>query len=249
MKWFKHDTDASIDAKLQELLLDYGASGYGLYWYCVELIAQNVDEKNITFELEHDVRIISRNLNLSLQETKDMMEKMIELDLFSLSTNNRLACYTLAKRLDQSMTSNKGFRDVISKIKANSHDGVMINHDKVMQEESRREEKRVDKNREDKNRVELEKDFEQFWKAYPRKVSKDSAKKAFNKRYKELPPINELVSILQNTQWSKEIKFIPHASTWLNAGSWTDEVIIVKSGVDEFLQDEEDIIEGEVYNG
>ena len=51
MKWFKHDSDASIDAKLQILLLDYGAKGYGLYWYCVELIAQGVNENNITFEL------------------------------------------------------------------------------------------------------------------------------------------------------------------------------------------------------
>lgn len=152
MKWFKHDTDASIDAKLQELLLDYGASGYGLYWYCVELIAQNVDEKNITFELEHDARIIARNLNLTVQETKDMMHKMIELELFSISKNEKLACYTLAKRLDQSMTSNKGFREVISKIKEQSHDKVMISHDKVMQEENREEESRVDENTSDKNK-------------------------------------------------------------------------------------------------
>jgi len=148
MKWFKHDTDASIDAKLQELLLDYGASGYGLYWYCVELIAQNVNENNITFELEHDARIIARNLNLTIQETKDMMSKMIYLDLFSLSKNNKLACYALAKRLDQSMTSSSRFRGLISQIKDNNHDLVMtesaISHDKVMQEEKRREEKRIE---------------------------------------------------------------------------------------------------------
>lgn len=146
MKWFKHDTDASIDAKLQELLLDYGASGYGLYWYCVELIAQNVNDSNITFELEHDARIIARNLNLTVQETKDMMQKMINLELFSISKNNKLACYALAKRLDQSMTSSPKFRNLISQIKENNHDKVMtkskVNHDKVMQEEKRREKKR-----------------------------------------------------------------------------------------------------------
>lgn len=146
MKWFKHDTDASIDAKLQELLLDYGASGYGLYWYCVELIAQNINDSNITFELEHDARIIARNLNLTVQETKDMMQKMINLELFSISKNNKLACYALANRLDQSMTSSPKFRNLISRIKENSHDFIMtkstISHDKVMQEEKRREKKR-----------------------------------------------------------------------------------------------------------
>lgn len=157
MKWFKHDTDASIDAKLQELLLDYGASGYGLYWYCVELIAQGVNENNITFELEHDARIIARNLNLTIQETKDMMKKMVELDLFCINKNEKLACYALAKRLDKSMTSNQHFRDIISQIKENhdeyskSHDTVMINPDLVMQEEKRREEIREEENRKENN--------------------------------------------------------------------------------------------------
>lgn len=150
MKWFKHDSDASIDAKLQELLLDYGASGYGLYWYCVELIAQNVNENNITFELEHDARIIARNLNLTAQETKDMMQKMIDLGLFSFSENHKLACYTLAKKLDQSMTSNEKMRKIIAEIKEN-HDGVMTKSiptlDKVMQEEKRGEERRREETR------------------------------------------------------------------------------------------------------
>lgn len=154
MKWFKHDTDASIDAKLQELLLDYGASGYGLYWYCVELIAQNISDTNITFELEHDARIIARNLNLTVQETKDMMQKMIKLELFSISKNDKLACYALAKRLDQSMTSNSKFRNLISQIKTSSHDKVMIESepplDKVMQEEKRREEIRKEEKREER---------------------------------------------------------------------------------------------------
>lgn len=153
MKWFKHDADASIDAKLQELLLDYGASGYGLYWYCVELIAQNVTESNITFELEHDARIIARNLNLTIKETQDMMKKMIELGLFSFSINNKLACYALAKRLDQSMTSNTNMRNIIKDIKQN-HDSIMtqsaVGHDKVMQEEKRIEEIRIEENRVDK---------------------------------------------------------------------------------------------------
>lgn len=132
-------------------MIDYGASGYGLYWYCVELIAQNISDTNITFELEHDARIIARNLNLTVQETKDMMQKMIKLELFSITKNNKLACYALAKRLDQSMTSNSKFRNLISQIKEQNHDSIMIksidSHDKVMQEEKRREEIRQEENK------------------------------------------------------------------------------------------------------
>lgn len=142
MKWFKHDSDASIDSKLQSLLLDYGATGYGLYWYCIELIAQGVNENNITFELEHDARIIARNLNLSHQECKDMMKYMIDLGLFSLN-NEKLVCYALAKRLDQSMTSSPKMRNIISQIKEN-HDPVMTKSCK----------NRIEEIREDKNRIE-----------------------------------------------------------------------------------------------
>jgi len=117
MKWFKHDTDASIDAKLQELLLDYGATGYGLYWYCVELIAKGVSPNNITFELEHDARIIARNLNLTLEETKNMMQKMVELGLFDINQNKRLACVSLAYKLDDSMRKGRQIEEIVNKFK------------------------------------------------------------------------------------------------------------------------------------
>jgi hypothetical protein len=114
MKWFKHDTDASIDAKLQEILLDYGAAGYGLYWYCIELIAKDVTPKNITFELEHDIRIIARNLNLSAKEVQDMMKKMIEIGLFDLSINKKIVCVKLAYRLDDSMRKGRQIGDILA---------------------------------------------------------------------------------------------------------------------------------------
>ena len=53
-----------MDAKLQEVLLDYGLEGYGLYWYCIELIAQRVTTNNLTFELEHDVKNHSKEHRL-----------------------------------------------------------------------------------------------------------------------------------------------------------------------------------------
>ena len=32
-EWFKHDSTASIDAKLRRLKMQWGMEGYGLYWY------------------------------------------------------------------------------------------------------------------------------------------------------------------------------------------------------------------------
>ena len=157
IKWFKHDSNANSDSKLQNVLLDYGLEGYGLYWYCIELIAGKVDADNITFSLEHDARIIARNTGCTPQKVEEMMRYFVSVGLFE-NSDGVITCMKMAKRLDQSMTSNKAMRAIIDQIKAKtepespepkllpdeSHDGVMINHDVVMQEEIRLEEKRKD---------------------------------------------------------------------------------------------------------
>lgn len=103
-------------------MLDYGAEGYGLYWYCIELIAQNINEDNITFELEHDARIISRNLGLSNEKTASIMKYMVEVGLFEISNSNRIVCSALASRIDKSMTSNPRMRNIINNMRVASED-------------------------------------------------------------------------------------------------------------------------------
>lgn len=144
MQWFKHDANANMDAKLQEVLLDYGLEGYGLYWYCIELIAGKIDKNNITFALEHDARIIARNTGCSVQKTQEIMKKFIELGLFE-SSDGIVTCMKLARRLDQSMTSNSEMRALISGIK--NHDAIMTASSESVTESCKN---RIDKNRKDK---------------------------------------------------------------------------------------------------
>ena len=89
MDWFRHDTNANLDDKLQEVLLDYGLEGYGLYWYCIELIVDRVSAENITFELRHDARVIARNVGSTPQKVQEMMTRFVELGLFE-NTNGTI---------------------------------------------------------------------------------------------------------------------------------------------------------------
>lgn len=141
MRWIKHDTDANQDAKLQNVLLDYGLEGYGLYWYCIELIAGKVDKDNITFELEHDARIIARNVGSTAQKVEEMMRYFVELGLFE-DSQGTITCLKLARRLDKSMTSNPEMRQLIENIK--SHDSIMTQSEKPMQDKIRLDKTRVD---------------------------------------------------------------------------------------------------------
>ncbi len=185
MKWFKHDTDASIDAKLQELLLDYGAVGYGMYWYCVELIAKDVTTKNFTFELEHDARIIARNLNLSTKESIDIMKRMVELGLFDFSSNNKLRCIKLAYRLDDFTRKGVNTEEIIKNFKENQD---LVGLSRTKSDKVPLDKNRIDKNRIDKNRIkEINKE------KIPQKVQEwINYRKAIKKTLKE-PTIKKLI--------------------------------------------------------
>lgn len=233
MKWFKHDTDASIDAKLQEVLLDYGAAGYGLYWYCIELIAKDVTPKNITFELEHDVRIIARNLNLSVKEVQDMMQRMIDIGLFDISKNKKIACVKLAYRLDDSMRKGRQIGDILDAF--NVENGLVgkIPNDsgKSLLDIEEDIDKELEEDIEIKESKSLvaqiipENDFDMFWSAYPKKVGKDKALIAWKKK-KNKPSIQEILEAVQRYKLSKTVRdgFVCHPTTWINEGRWSDEV-------------------------
>ena len=70
--------------------------------------------------------------------------------------------------------------------------------------------------------------FEVFWSAYPKRVAKGAAQKAFEK----LKPDSELLeTILKSLEWQKRSKewvkdggqYIPNPATYLNGARWEDE--------------------------
>ena len=74
--------------------------------------------------------------------------------------------------------------------------------------------------------------FDLFWRAFPKKVGKGSAKKAFAKVCVD---IDVLISAIerqkQSRQWRKDGgQFIPNPSTWLNQCRWEDELPAEESG-------------------
>ena len=142
MKWFKHDSDAHRDAKLKKVKIKYGMQGYGLYWYCLELITSNIEKSNFTFELEHDAELIANDTSINYELVQEMMIYMTNLGLFE-NNDGTITCLKLARRLDQSMTSSKNLRAMVARVKGN-HDGVMTLPDKVMQDKTRLDKTRLE---------------------------------------------------------------------------------------------------------
>ena len=71
------------------------------------------------------------------------------------------------------------------------------------------------------------KDFELFWKNYPKKTGKDAALKAWGKLKPRIDNVLHSLSWQINSdQWQKQDgQFIPNPATYLNQGRWKDEPI------------------------
>lgn len=70
--------------------------------------------------------------------------------------------------------------------------------------------------------------FAEFWSAYPRKVGKADAVKAWGKIKPDPETMKDIVAAIavqsESEQWTKHNgQFIPHPATWLNGRRWEDE--------------------------
>ncbi len=82
----------------------------------------------------------------------------------------------------------------------------------------------------DSGSVGLPEGFEEFWEAYPRKVAKPAAVRAF-KAVKAEKHLQAIVVNLKTRYIATEKKFIPNPSTYLNQRRWEDELDDVPTDV------------------
>lgn len=70
--------------------------------------------------------------------------------------------------------------------------------------------------------------FDEFWSAYPRKVAKADAAKAWEKVSPDQGTLKSILAGLEaaksSRDWMKDSgQFIPHAATWINGRRWEDD--------------------------
>jgi hypothetical protein len=94
-------------------------------------------------------------------------------------------------------------------------------------------EKEIEREIEKEIKIENGKDFEIFWKAYPKKKNKDKAFEYWQKK-KGKPPIAEILAKLavqiKSDDWTKDGgKWIPYPGSYINAGGWFDEIEVISN--------------------
>lgn len=234
MRWYKHDSDASNDAKLKKLILRHGPIGYAVYFHCLELIAADISESNITFELEHDSEIIADNLKIkgtsdqsAIEVVEEVMRYAIQLRLFD-ENDGRIFCFKMLKRLDSSMTSSSKLRAMITAAK-DSHDKVMTESCKTRLEETRLEQNRLEKNKKHcASKTDALHAFETFWDAFDYKKGKGGALQSWKKIKLTDSLLTEIVEGAEREARNRQA-LIAKGSTpkmaqgWLTERRWEDE--------------------------
>ena len=119
-------------------------------------------------------------------------------------------------------------------VEANQANATFASVDQANQAIACNKNKNKNKNKEqeeekDKEKERLETGFDLFWDAYPKKVAKQDARKAFMKLAPDEQILDRMMTALQrqkvSADWTKDGgQFVPHPATWLNGRRWEDEV-------------------------
>lgn len=226
MKWFKHDSNATGDAKLEKLMARYGLEGYGLYFYCLELVARNVDKHNLTFELEHDAEVISRRVGLHFEVVQDMMRYMVELRLFE-DNNGSITCLKMATRTDeytQKLLNGLQKQQLFPTCSRECPDTIGRKSELI--EENRTEEKEKHRSRERDHSGNGVSRFDEWWSHYPKKRGKADAKKAWKTRKLDASADSLIADVQKRQKYDQQWKkgFVPNPGTYLRGERWEDEL-------------------------
>jgi len=144
MKWFQHLSTAYTDIALKEIIAEYGMEGYGFYWICCELVAQQ--GKNYRFpsklKWKKTLKLVS-----TLPEPKidELLQRFAELNLISQKAlkNGALSIPKMRKYSDNYTKYPQRYFKVTSK--------------SLLEDKNR-----IDKIRIDKNRIHKRKSFKKF---------------------------------------------------------------------------------------
>lgn len=183
-------------------------------------LADNKQLQNVTVNSNKMLRLNNSNSNETLP---------IQLQNVTVNSNDLLPNKNIYKNNNKNNNKN---------IYAHSENEQVYNHEDDKQKEDDNhssntikqdtKNKAIKKQNKELNELQ-EKQFDKFWQAYPKKVSKKQAQKSWKKINPSLELFEKILKALemvkQTEQWEKDNgKFIPYPATWLNQERWTDEI-------------------------
>lgn len=150
--YFSHDYNARNDIKIQALLVEHGAVGYGVYWIIVEILHEESEKSlklnNLTYIA------IARQASTSVEQVKAVVECCLEYELFTEDDGcffSKRVLKNIDRRMDISEKRAKAGR--ISGVKRREGTSVEQNRTKGNKEKEIKEKESKVKNNTNTNTV------------------------------------------------------------------------------------------------
>lgn len=232
MRWFKHISNSQNDETISELMDEFGAEGYGVWWIILERIAQLIDETDRCFA-RFSLKVWATSARVSVKKFQNIIEFLEKKQVFNLKLENKILtieCPKLLKYRDEwTERKAKVANKTPDKLPSESRESPDILNDELeLDTDTELDNKDITnviscapaKNKKSEP-------FEEFWKAYPRHENRKKAKDIWARKKldaKSAGIIADVVNRKANHAPWQDAKFIPHATTYLNGERWQDEI-------------------------
>jgi len=211
--------DVNFDNNFNLFIADVGSSGFGIIINTFQLIYR---DDGYFIKYSDDLFLTLRmSLMCSIDEAKIVIDKAIDRGVFDnskfkkhkiLTSKGIQDRYLIASKRKKTVNVNKNY--LCKGINVNNY-GVNVNINATKEEEEEEEDVEV----EEKSVY----SFADFYLKYPKKTSKQAAKKFWDKM-KELDKQLAIEGI-NNHCHGKEVKFVKNPSSYLRESLWEDEII------------------------
>jgi hypothetical protein len=233
LDYFSHDTDMATDIRVKIIMAKHGLDAYGVFNMLLEKL---YSEKGYYLQLSDNFDILFIDeCKISIDVYILILNACIEQSLFdkglykkyNILTSCRIQNNYIAgteRRKEVSFVKEFLLVDAVNAYSERVNVNILsLNANIGTQRKEKEKGKEIEKEKESKP------NFDLFWAAYPKKVGKKDAKRAWE-RAKDKPSIDEIVRIVQqhsiSEQWKKDGgQYVPNPATWINRGGWEDEVI------------------------
>ena len=152
--YFSHDYNARNDIRIQALLVEHGAVGYGIYWIIVEILHEESAKKLKLDDLTYVA--IARQASTSVEQVKAIVECCLKYELFT-EDDGYFFCKRILRNIDKrmEMSEKRAKAGRISAIKRKKRTSVEQNSTSV-EESSTSVQQHPTKERKEKERKEKE---------------------------------------------------------------------------------------------
>lgn len=215
--YFPHDFEPTSDPKIEALLSEYKAEGYGLYWRIIEMLHSNEQHK-LPLK-KYLFMAIAKQMLANAEQIEAFVRFCIDVAELLKSDGEFIWSDRVNRNIDE--------RKRISLIRSTSGTLGAIakqnnaNAKQLPSKEKKRKEKKVIPSIDGEREI----DFEKFWNRYDKKVDRKKSKAAFMKLSEnEISKIKlTLRHYIQNTP---DAQFRKNPLTYLNGKCWDDEQTI-----------------------